>query len=626
MLAGVAHGGQSPISGATVTLMLPGTGGYGTAPAVLATATGLTGTDGSFSIDRTSYTCPAISGSVYILVTGGNAGSGPNTASVESALLGPCSALQQSTFIVVSEATTVAAAYTLAPFATLSTTATNIGTSTGNITGLNNAYGAANNLVDTTTGLARAANYLTNATLPNGEINTLANILAYCVNSNGATTSTDPCGKLFAAATPTGGTAPVSTFQAAIDIAKNPTNNTATLYGLVSGTGPFQTSLTTQPPDFGVGIIFQGASSTPNINKLGSVDIDANGNAWLAVDTYSSSTGTYGGDLLEISPAGAYVFGIAGVGGTGGAGLNGALLQDPLGIEVDAAGHIYAVSSANDAINEFKISDGSSVSTLTPSGLLLPYALALDTTNNLLWVTDNNNNNGVTLSGITTAGANISGSPFTLSSNGPIVGVAVDASASVWATTGGYTTNGNGAVAKFARGTGGTYTSASVNSGVNNFPGDLAIDANGSAWVDEDQGISEYTSAAGSLTRVGNYVVNAENSSNTTLVDGLNHIWVTEQNYGGASGNTQYTSTLTVVDSSGNSLMGTGVGISANNTVPADFSGPKGFAADASGNLWVAGYPSTNNAALLTEVIGVAAPVTVPLSVATATGKLGTRP
>ncbi len=212
-LGGAVHGGQQPVSGATVMLMLPGATTYGAGATILASTS--TDTSGAFTLPP--YTCPANSGLVYLLATGGNSGSGSNSALAEAALLGPCNLLTPATFINITEVSTVAAAYGLAPFASVSSSGAGIGTTTANRQGLNNIFGATNNLVNAQTGNARGASELAGMVLPQAELNTLADILASCVNSSGSTSPTAPCGMLFSAATPAAGVAPGDTFQAALD-------------------------------------------------------------------------------------------------------------------------------------------------------------------------------------------------------------------------------------------------------------------------------------------------------------------------------------------------------------------------------------------------------------------------
>ena len=76
--------------------------------------------------------------------------------------------------------------------------------------------------------------------------NTLANILAACVNTPGTTSA---CSTLFTNALPGGttGTQPTDTATAAIDIAHNPAANITALYGLATANPPFSPALSAQP-------------------------------------------------------------------------------------------------------------------------------------------------------------------------------------------------------------------------------------------------------------------------------------------------------------------------------------------------------------------------------------------
>ncbi|MFT3971901.1 MAG: hypothetical protein QM699_00010 [Amaricoccus sp.] len=57
-IAGKAHGGPNPVIGATVTLYATQSNGYGGAGLQLAQTT--TASDGSFTFNPLSYTCPAV--------------------------------------------------------------------------------------------------------------------------------------------------------------------------------------------------------------------------------------------------------------------------------------------------------------------------------------------------------------------------------------------------------------------------------------------------------------------------------------------------------------------------------------------------------------------------------------
>src|SRR5579884_1591053 len=104
-LHGIVHGGQQPITGATITLWSVGTTGYGSSGTSLTTTT--TDSTGAFNITG-SYTCPGSDPYVYITATGGNPGLGGsvnNTAISLMTALTDCNTLRTnaaSTYIVIN--------------------------------------------------------------------------------------------------------------------------------------------------------------------------------------------------------------------------------------------------------------------------------------------------------------------------------------------------------------------------------------------------------------------------------------------------------------------------------------------------------------------------------------------
>jgi len=81
-LTGVIHGGPNPVVGATVTLYATQSNGYGGAGLQLAQTT--TSSNGGFSFNSSSYTCPA-GQQAYITAAAGNTGG--NTTNVNSLLM-----------------------------------------------------------------------------------------------------------------------------------------------------------------------------------------------------------------------------------------------------------------------------------------------------------------------------------------------------------------------------------------------------------------------------------------------------------------------------------------------------------------------------------------------------------
>ncbi len=79
------------------------------------------------------------------------------------------------------------------------------------------------------------------------KINTMANILAACVNTNGSTSTTETtttCGKLFNDTKNGAAVRPSDTLQAAVQMALHPASNVSTLYNLIAGQPPFVPQLT----------------------------------------------------------------------------------------------------------------------------------------------------------------------------------------------------------------------------------------------------------------------------------------------------------------------------------------------------------------------------------------------
>ena len=193
-IQGTVYGGQQPVSGSTIQLYAVTTEGYDAPATALLTAPVTSAANGTFSITG-DYSCTGVD-QVYIVATGGNPGLAGNTNNGALALmaaLGSCSSLlanASTTFINLNEVTTVAGAWSLAQFMN---SPTNAGTSATNVLGVENAFATANKIANFSTGTAPGPALPAGATLPVSEVNTLANILSSCVNTNGSGTSGTPC-------------------------------------------------------------------------------------------------------------------------------------------------------------------------------------------------------------------------------------------------------------------------------------------------------------------------------------------------------------------------------------------------------------------------------------------------
>ena len=119
---------------------------------------------------------------VYLYALGGDAGSGDSPASGLLAILGKCPSAgnfaSTTPTVVVNEISTVAAAYVMAGFASDATHVSSYGTPLAQ-TGIANAFANAASLANLATGAALAATPSGTGTVPQSEINTLANIWSF---------------------------------------------------------------------------------------------------------------------------------------------------------------------------------------------------------------------------------------------------------------------------------------------------------------------------------------------------------------------------------------------------------------------------------------------------------------
>jgi hypothetical protein len=202
-LHGHVHGGQAPVNGAHVYLFAANTSGYGGYGLADSTAnasvsllnsadtgasdpTGayvLSDVNGDFNISG-DYTCTP-GQQVYLYAHGGDSGGGSNSALGMLTLIGNCPAagtFASIPFIEIDEVSTIAAAFAFAGFASDPVHVSSNGSPQA-LTGIANAFATASNLSDLGTGIALTTTPAGNGTVPRSTINTLANILASCVNT-----------------------------------------------------------------------------------------------------------------------------------------------------------------------------------------------------------------------------------------------------------------------------------------------------------------------------------------------------------------------------------------------------------------------------------------------------------
>ncbi|MDE1163031.1 MAG: hypothetical protein PW792_13960 [Acidobacteriaceae bacterium] len=624
-LHGSVLGGQQPIYNSQITLWQAGNTGYGQgATNLMHSGVDIrTAADGTFNMTGT-YDCPT-SGSpmVYLVASGGDPTGGAsssvdNTAAVLVAALGNCGNLSASTFINVNEVTTAAAAFALGQFVGgFGGSTVSIGTSSTNLVGLNNAFATAHNLASTTTGVATGTSAAsgTNYYLPSSDqskLNTMANILAACVNVTDA--SQPNCLSLFAAVAPSGATAPTDIFQAATYLSLNPisvnsatsSTNMTTLFNLQSAFQPFSPSLSAVPTDWTMAIAYTGTG----INYLSSAAVDANGDVWFSnqnttggVVVLNGGTGVAGGSA---GVAGGVIGFYSSGANSGGTTITAGAVRQ---VAIDTNGKAWFGSytaAADSKYYLFRAVSGSGVDAVYAytAGNNAPYAVAVDG-NNTVYTTTNDTH----LDYISATAVNTTSPSFdTTHLGGATVGLAVTGGSVVYAPR-----QANAAVYNFTTNPLGAATSGTATS-FSNYG--TAADGNGHAWVVNKNAVGGtsgvnlgYLSGTSFTAAPSSACLNAPNFP---AVDGNNNIWVT--NASATSGITtvcEFNSSGTLISSA------TGFG-------PHGLATARGIAIDQSGNVWVTSNGTSYS--YVTELVGAAVPAVAPLSLAAKNNTLGQRP
>jgi len=597
---GKVFGGQNPVIGAKVYLLAANPVSGGASLSLLSsTKTGnaadsigsyvLTDANGNFGI-TSDYTCTS-GQPVYFYALGGNTGAGvANSAAGFLSIAGTCPStgtFSSTSSFWINEVTTVVAAYALAPFATDATHVSYSGTALA-LTGIQNAFNSAANLVSLSTGTALATTPNGNAAVPQTTINTLANILAACVNATGPTSG--GCPLLFAAAKSAGssGSTAADTATAAIYIAHNPAANPSILYTLQSSVAsPFLPAIssTSGPADFTLQLNYTGGG----ISKPEGIAVDAAGSVWVA--NYSST------GLTKILASGAFAPSSPFTGG--GLGLASA-------VAIDSSGNAWVANTNNSTLSEFT-NTGTALSTLTGffgGGIAAPDAIAIDA-NGYIWV--GNSTRGACVSEFTSLGVAVPYTGTTRNGCSATFGIAVDASGDIWAV------NNDGSAITELSGTStstpGGYLRAAGNGGITS-PVALAIDSSAHVWVANgargSTSISEFNASS-----TGTNLQALSGPSGTTggglavpyavAVDGAGNIWL--------------------ANSAGPSLSefnraGTAVSPAASGTFNGGYTGsntalstPYALAVDGSGNVWLADEGSST----VIEFYGIGSPVVTPI-------------
>jgi hypothetical protein len=642
-IQGRVYGGQVPLFGAQVYLFQANTTGYagpgitgsaGNASKSLLTSvagqttqdttmsdatfgdyyvttSGVTGAcpnGGCFAI-TSDYTCTGGT-QVYLYSLGGGSGttSYSNSGAGMLAALGTCPGTAGSTgntfssglFIVVNEVSTIATAYAFAGFATDALHVSSSGTALAQ-TGIANAFANVTNMETQGTGggVALATTPIGGGTVPQAEINTLADILAACVNTTAP--SSTACTNLFTNAQTNGSTGgtPSDTATAAINLAHNPGLTAGPLYSnfsLILPTSPFQPTLTSVPNDFTIALNFTaGGISTPT-----AIAIDGGGNGWI---TNNGSTPS----VTRLSPLGVAL-------DSSPLAPTGSGLQNPSSIAIDSSGNAWI---ADDYItgNITALSSTGSLLTSAPftgGGISQPGGIAVDGSGRIIA-----GNYGQGMSGdvsvLSSSGTAISGS----SGDGPGIGVAdqgvaVDGLGNIW-TINGYLTSMEKVVINQ---TTGAFISPATNydSGIND-PMGVAIDDANDVWICTHGSKLVVLNGSGTVisTGTGLFTGGGLQFSQAIAMDGASNAWIVNTHFGSpANGD------LSEFSQSGQ-VLSPNAGYTSSTMSSTN---PMALAIDGSGDVWV----TNNGNSSVTEFIGAGVPVITPLAAGVASNKLGTRP
>ena len=590
-IQGSVHAGSTPLSGARIYLLAANTTGYGQPSVSLlqSSATGASDSIGAYvTSDSTGkfsipdgFTCNSTT-QVYLYALGGNAGAGVNSGAGMLAALGSCPSNGNAapSNYTINEVSTVAAAYALAGFAVDATHISSSGTPLA-VTDVANAFANTANLYAPTTGNAIDITPAGNGSVPSKTVNTLADILAACIQSPGPTST--PCTVLFSNAHSPSGSVPTDTASAAINIAHNPGANVAALFRLAAANTPFGPSLPTVPNDFTLGINFTGAG----LNGPYAAAIDAQGNAWFA---------NLGNNAIsKLNPMGAPL--TSAQGNTNGSPIG------PVGIAIDLSGNPWVVNAVTNSLTKYQTSGAllSPAPGYTGGGLGVPQGLATDALGNI-WVA----NYAASVSKFSNGGTPIS--PATGYQGGGILGpvaIAIDASGAAWVTN---TKGSPNSVTKLT-------SAGQVISPVNGFTGgglqnpfSVAIDNGGNAWV-VNFGVNSVSKLATDGTPISpstGFKGGGLSLPFSIAIDGGGNAWIANSGL----------FSVTELANDGTPL-----------SPPTGFqgglvNGPQAIAVDGSGNVWIANSDDIS----VTEFVGASVPVVTPIAAGVKNNTLGARP
>ena len=568
--------GTQAVVGASVQIYAAGTTGNGSSPTALLSAPATTDANGAFIVNPLKYTCPQSTSLVYMVASGGHAGSGPtNNGTVLMSSPGACSNLTSDSSLVINEATTVASAYAFSQFLA---PGAQIGSASTNTSGLGLAVGTLNNLVDVKAGTMPGPNFPATGTAPTAKLNILARVLNSCI-----TGTSSSCTTLYNVATPSGtANAPTNTLDALLNLVRNAGLDTGTLFTLassVSGTA-YNTLPASQPSDWTLYVPFTGGA----LNNPAGVSIDSQGRIW--VTNYYNCDGQVNcsGFASLFTNTGTPVF-ANGVGDSS--------VRNGFGGAVDANDNFWMLNEEGGPTglgtitvfnSQGKLSLGSP---FTQGGLNFPSSIAFDT-DGTAWITDFGNSHMTLL--------DKSGSPLSGTSGYTYKDLAFPASVALDSKHTGWIANPSSNVATHMTRDGQTFTSYVVGQG----PSAAAVDMNDNIWMTDyyDDSIGMVSSSGTVLTGTDGIAGGGLAHPQGIAIDGANRAWVA--NYRGPS--------ITEFSAISGSTAGKIISPSAGWAPDAKLLEAYGIAIDAAGNVWVSSFGNNT----LMEFVGLATPVKTP--------------
>jgi streptogramin lyase len=576
-LTGTVATGKKAIVGAHVYLFAACNTGYGLSSTSLlsATETGTSDSVGAYVVTNAygafsmagDYTCTT-GQLLYIYASGGDSGSGANSASGLLAAIGPCPSSSSSTVSVwVNEVSTVATAFALSGFAIDPTHVSSSATTLAK-TGISNAFANVANLETLSTGVALAAT-ASGGIAPQAKVNTLANVLAACVDPSGSVTNA--CNLLFTNALSAGyaGATPTNTAAAAINVAHNPAVFTTSLFQIAASAPPYAPALSVSPTDFTMALNFSGGG----LNGPQGIAVDGAGSVWVANLGNNS--------LTKLSSLGTVLSGQNGYSGNG--------LSSPTGIAIDQSGNVWVANGGGNVTEMSSVGVFLSGTTgYTAGGLNQPNAIAIDGSGNA-WVANFGANSVTKLSN---AGAALSpGLGYTGGALNHPIGISIDGSGNAWVAN----QSGN-SVTKLS-------PSGTALSGANGYSGGglsapfgVAIDVNGNSWITNGNNgsVSEISNSGSILSGGSGFPGGGMAASEGIAIDGSSNVWIVNSN----------ANSMTELSNGGTPLPGPSI------YTAGTLNSPRGIAIDNSGDAWV----TNNGNNTVSEYIGIAPPVVTPIA------------